>query len=195
MSTGDTIAAHESNLAQLQLSYVDLLLTHFPCGFPTSPTSPPVNCSKKARQDTWRGLEAMYKAGKTRAIGVSHYCQKHMEDVLEIAKVTPAVNQQEWHVGMGPDPEGVVSFCQKHGISYQSFSPFCGPCGPAAHKELISGPLVSSIGKAHNVSGAQVSLRWLVQSGSPVTAATTNPKHLQEDMNIFSFHLTDGEMR
>merc|ERR1712238_235984 len=71
----------------------------------------------------------------------------------------------------------------------------CGVCSPASHAELISGPLVSAIGKAHNVSGAQVALRWLVQSGSPVTAATTNPKHLQEDIDIFSFHLTDAEMR
>jgi diketogulonate reductase-like aldo/keto reductase len=194
MSTGDTITAHESNLAQLQVSYVDLLLTHFPCGFPTSPTSPPVNCSKKARQDTWRGLEAMYKAGKARAIGVSHYCQKHIEDVLEIATVPIAVDQEEWHVGMGADPQGLVSFCKKHGISYQSFSPLCGPCGKKSLDELISGPLVTSIGKAHNVSGVQVSLRYLVQNGSPVIPKSDNPAHIKEDLDLFSFTLTDDEM-
>merc|ERR1719409_2384397 len=45
-----TIAAHEENLKQLS---VDLLLTHFPCSFPTSPTGAPGNCTKAARQDTW----------------------------------------------------------------------------------------------------------------------------------------------
>lgn len=193
-----TIAAHDKNLQQLGTARVELLLTHFPCGFGTSPAarleSGLVNCSKVARQATWRGLEAVYKSGKARAIGVAHYCQKHIEDILEIATVPISVDKEEWHVGMGPDPLGLVSFCRKHGISYQSSSPLCGNCKGAAGTELISGPLVTSIGKAHNVSGVQVALRWLVQSGSPVTPATTNPKHLRDDLNIFDFLLTDSEM-
>lgn len=120
LSTEATIAAADQNLQQLGVESVDLLLTHFPCAM----TNPPSNCNKAARQATWKGLETVYKAGKARAIGVSHYCQKHMEDVLEIATVPIAVNQEEWHVGMGPDPKGLVSFCKAHGISYQSFSPF-----------------------------------------------------------------------
>lgn len=189
-----TIAAHEQNLKELKMERVDLLLTHFPCGFPISNTSGPVNCTKAARQATWKGLEALYKAGKARAIGVSHFCQKQLEDVLEIATVPIAVNQEEWHIGMGPDPQGVVSFCKKHNISYQSFSPFCGPCPPAEHKELISGPLVTKIAKAHNVSGAQISLRWLTQHGSPVIPKSTNPAHLRENLDIFGFELTAEEM-
>lgn len=194
LSMADTMAAHDQNLNQLQTEYVDLLLTHFPCGFPTKPNSPPVNCSKVARQNTWKGLEAMYKAGKARAIGVSHYCQKHIEDVLEIATVPIAVDQEEWHVGMGPDPQGLVSFGKKHGISYQSFSPLCGPCSKKDHEDLISGPLVSSIGKAHNVSGVQVALKYLVQLGSPVIPKSSNPTHIQEDLDLFSFTLSSTEM-
>lgn len=195
LNTEDTIAAHEHNLRELDMESVDLLLTHFPCGFPTSPTSPPVNCSKAHRQATWKGLEALYKAGKARAIGVSHYCQQHLKDIMEIATVNISVNQQEWHIGMGPDPEGVVSFCKKNGISYQSFSPFCGPCGPAAKKELLFGDMVTSIGKAHNVSGAQVSLRWLVQHGSPVVPKSGNRQHIRNDLDLFGFELTDAEMK
>ena len=44
-----------------------------------------------------------------------------------------------------------------------SFSPLCGPCDYNASDSLISGDLVTSIGKAHGVSGSQVSLRWVVQ--------------------------------
>lgn len=196
LTTEATIAAHDDNLKQLGVERVDLLLTHLPCGFPTSPTGAPVNCSKAHRQATWKGLESIYFAGKARAIGVSHYCQKHLQDVLEIATVQISVNQEEWHVGMGPDPEGLVSFCKKHRISYQSFSPFCGPCGDKANKELISGDLVSKIGKAHNVSGGQVSLRWLVQNGSPVIPKSSNPAHLRQNLDIFQpgFELTEAEM-
>jgi len=194
LTTEATITAHYDNLKQLGTETVDLLLTHFPCGFPTSPTSGPVNCTKAARQATWKGLEALYYSGKARAIGVSHYCQKQLEDVLEIATVKIAVNQEEWHVGMGTDPQGVVSFCKKHGISYQSFSPLCGPCNKTEHNELLKGDLVTKIGKAHNVSGVQVSLKWLVQQGSPVVPKSSNPVHLHQDLDLFSFDLTEQEM-
>ena len=194
LGTAGTIAAHEQNLQQLNMSTVDLLLTHFPCGFPTSPGGGLVNCSKAARQATWRGLESLYRSGKARAIGVTHYCQKHLEDILEINSVHISVNREEWHVGMGRDPRGLVSFCKKHGISYQSSSPLCGSCAGAAGRELITGPLVTSIGKAHNVSGPQVALKWLVQSGSPVTPGSSNPKHLREDLDIVKFTLTESQM-
>merc|ERR1712086_564689 len=192
LGTAGTLAAHEQNLQQLGMDRVDLLLSHSPCGFPTSPTSGLVNCSKQARQDTWRGLEQIWKAGKARAIGVAHYCQKHLEDILEIATVKISVDREEWHVGMGADPVGLVSFCKQHGISYQSSSPLCGNC--KLHKELVTGPLVTSIGKAHNVSGAQVALKWVVQSGSPVTPGSSNPKHLREDLEIFDWTLSETEM-
>merc|ERR1712183_414478 len=172
-----TVAAHEENLRLLGLDYVDLLLVHFPCNFDGV-----TDCSRSARQASWRGLERLHKAGKARAIGVSHYCQKHLQDVLDIATVPVAINQQEWHVGMGPDPEGVRSFGEKRGITFQSFSPLCGPCGDKLDKELITGELVTSIGKKYKVSGPQVALRWLVENGSPVIAKTDKLDHLKEDL-------------
>ena len=192
LGAAGTIAAHHENLKQLEMDHVDLLLTHYPCGFPTSSGGELVNCTKAARQATWRGLEALYKFGKARAIGVAHYCQQHLEDVLEIATVDIAVDREEWHVGMGTSPRGLTAFCRKHRISYQSSSPLCGTC-PGT--DLISGPLVTSIGKAHNVSGAQVALKWLVQLGSPVTPGTTNPKHLRENLELFDFMLSKAEMK
>merc|ERR1719291_262415 len=69
-----TINAHEENLRLLGTDYVDLLLVHFPCDWDAK------NCGKEERQATWRGLETLHKAGKAKAIGVSHYCQKHLED-------------------------------------------------------------------------------------------------------------------
>ena len=192
LGTEGTVAAHEENLRQLNMTSVDLLLTHLPCGFPVTP-GPDPNCSKAARQATWRGLEAIYKSGKARAIGVAHFCQRHMQDVLEVATVPISVARDEWHVGMGADPLGLKSFCASHNISFQSSSSLCGNCG-ASRTELISGPLVSSIGAAHNATGAQVALRWLVQSGSPVTPASASAKHLAQDLDIFRFALTASEM-
>merc|ERR1712151_301868 len=138
--------------------------------------------------------EQMHKEGKARAIGVSHYCQRHLDDVYEIATVPVAMNQQEWHVGMGPDPEGVRSFGEKKGTTFQSFSPLCGPCGDKLDKELITGQLVTSIGQKYNVSGPQVALRWLVENGSPVIAKTDKLEHLKENLDLFSFQSTKKQL-
>merc|ERR1712203_978756 len=184
-----TIAAHDQNLKFLQTTYVDLLLVHFPCDFENK------FCNPEGRQATWRALERLHKDGKARAIGVSHYCQQHMEDVLEIATVPIAINQQEWHVGMGPDPEGVRSYCDAHNITFQSFSPLCGPCGDKLDRELITGDLVTGIGKNHGKTGPQVALKWLVENGSPVIAKTSSQEHLAQNMDLFSWDFTAVEMQ
>ncbi|GFQ06301.1 aldo-keto reductase family 4 member c9 [Phtheirospermum japonicum] len=46
---------------------------------------------------TWKAMEAQYDAGKARAIGVSNFSSKKLSDLLDIARVPPAVNQVECH--------------------------------------------------------------------------------------------------
>ena len=69
----------------------------------------------------------------------------------------PAVNQIQFHVGMGPDPEGLVSYCKSKGIQVEAYSPL----GDGKSSELITGDLVTSIGNNHGKSGVQVALRWI----------------------------------
>ena len=69
-------AALDANLAALRLAHVDLMLVHFPATWGGEG-------GKAARQAEWRALEAFARAGKARAIGVSHYCRRHIEDLLE----------------------------------------------------------------------------------------------------------------
>ena len=71
-SVESTIAAGEDDLAQLGMDYVDLLLIHTPYlgwGEPYSNSSQGA-AGKAARQATWRGMEALQRAGKAKAIGV-----------------------------------------------------------------------------------------------------------------------------
>merc|ERR1712070_137523 len=85
-------------MGKLQTNYVDLLLIHFPDYI--TPDGQ-ISGSKAMRQAQWRAMEKLHKAGKARAIGISHYCRRQLDDVLEIATVKPAINQVEFHVGMG----------------------------------------------------------------------------------------------
>merc|ERR1712226_873297 len=127
-------------------------------------------------------------AGKAKAIGVSNYCVSSLKCIAQTATVTPAVNQVKFHVGMGTDPTGLKSYCDSKGIHVQAYSPL----GDGT-SELITGPLVTSIGKAHNMTGAQVSLRWLIETGVPLTTKSTKESHLKEDLAIFNFTLAATE--
>ena len=177
-------------------AYVDLMLVHFPASWDQKAAG------KALRQDQWRALEAFHKGGKARAIGVSHYCKRHIDDILEVATVTPAINQVQFHVGMGAaSPGGGANATDDReydgtvGVTYQSFSPLCGPCEGSDHMELITGDLVTKIGKAHGKSGAQVALKWQVQQNIPVIPKSANPDHQRENLDLFGWTLSDDEMR
>ena len=95
LNTTSAAAALQLALDQLfpgdPAGYVDLMLIHFPA------TWSGVG-GKKMRQEQWKALETYVRAGKARAIGVSHYCRKHIDDILEIMTIPPAVNQVQYHV-------------------------------------------------------------------------------------------------
>jgi len=193
----ETHASHHENMFELNLEYVDHLMTHFPADWDVSEDK----ASKQMRQEEWRALEEIYYSGKARSIGVSHYCPQHIQDILEIATVPITLNQVEYHVG-SQDVDGVIETCRQHNITFMSFSPLCGPCQIDDPKDsLVTGDLVTSIGKKHGVSGSQVSLRFIVQqameAGSPfggVIPKSNNMEHIQKNIDIFSFKLSDEEM-
>jgi diketogulonate reductase-like aldo/keto reductase len=190
LNASATAASLEQTLEELQLESVDLMLLHFPADW--SGDGGPAK-----RKEEWLALEAWAKQGKARAIGVSHYCQNHLQDVLDVATLPVALNQNQYHVGMGQDSESRnhnKAFTEEQGVLYMSYSSLCGPCDPPANMELITGDLVTDVGKNHNKSGAQVALRWLVQQGIPIIPKSSNPKHLAENFDVFDFTLSDEEM-
>lgn len=193
LSYQDTISTQSTNLKELGLDFVDLLLIHFPT---TMSAQPAGNASM--RQEQWRAMEHLQRTGKARAIGVSHFCQRQMQDILDIAEIKPAVNQVEFHIGMGQAPGNATDdrgFMEAHGITYQSFSPLCGPCTPPDNTVLLTGPLVTQIGARVNKTGAQVSLRWQVQQGIPVIPKSDIREHLQQNMDLFDWSLSESDMK
>lgn len=187
LSAAEATQTLEANLAQFQVEYVDLMLVHYPATWAGEG-------GKAMRQAEWKALEQFQRSGKARAIGVSHYCARHLQDILEVATITPALNQVEFHVGMGsagPNATDDRSVWEAAGITYMGFSPLCGPCGTS---ELVDGALVTKIGAAHGKTGAQVSLRWQTQQNIPVIPKSSNPEHLRQNLDLFDWELTPEEM-
>ena len=186
LNASATTAALELSLQQLQLDHVDLMLLHFPNG------------GREGRQEQWAALEAWAKTGGAKAIGVSHYCRRHLDDVLAVATLPVANNQVQYHVGMGRETISELhdmAYMKSKGVVYAAYSSLCGPCPDGGHAELISGPLVTSIGAKHGKSGAQVALRWVVQQGVPVIPKATRAEYLAEDFDLFDWSLSDEEMQ
>lgn len=180
----DSVKAALSNLEELGLDYVDLLLIHFP---PLGGCNP-VNC--RLIRSQWAALTPLVAQNKTRALGVSNFCVSCLECLAGVpGALVPAVNQFKLHIGMGADPGGLLSHCASHGIVAQAYSPLGDNT-----TELITGPLVSEIGAAHNKSGVQVALRWIYQHGAAVTTKSGSAAHLRQDIDLFGWELTPDEM-
>jgi diketogulonate reductase-like aldo/keto reductase len=187
--------AHREHLEELGLDYVDHLMVHYPAG---GDWRDPENASRAARQDQWRALEAIWDAGEARSIGVSHYCRRHLDDVLSIARVRPSVDQVEYHVG-SQNHADLIAKCAEEGIHLMSFSPLCSWSGP--DHSLVDGPLVAGVGARYGASGAQVALRYVVQQAlahptyfGGVIPRSSDPAHIASNAAIFDFSLSDDDM-
>lgn len=196
LNASEVASAHADNLAWLGLDYVDHLMTHFPCDWNETPD----RCNKARRQEGWVALEKIFDAKEARTIGVSHYCKQHLDDVFEVAKVMPSINQVEWHVG--GEPDGVKDYCAEKKVFFQSFSPLCGPCKYDPVDSLINGDLVTSIAKNYpGKEASQISLKFLVQQAQTqpfiagVIPKSNNPDHLKANADLFDFTLTDLDMQ
>jgi diketogulonate reductase-like aldo/keto reductase len=192
LNASQVYAAHKQNLFELQLDYVDHLMTHFPADWQVTKASPAL------RQEEWLALERIYGYGEARSIGISHYCPQHIDDVLQVASVKPSINQVEYHIG-SHDVDHVIQKCQENQITFMSFSPLCGPCKYEPEDSLIHGKLVSDIGKKYGVSGSQVSLRFIVQQALEGKMGGVIPKsndvgHILLNRAVFSFKLDDEDM-
>ncbi len=85
----------------------------------------------------------------------------------------------------------MVPFIQDKGIVVQCWYPLGGRGYTA---ELLGNETIQAIASAHGVSAAQVILRWDLQRGIVVIPGSSNPKHIQENLDLFSFELSDEEM-
>eukprot|EP01050_Picozoa_sp_SAG11_P008583 SAG11_NODE_766_length_7274_cov_11.526690_5_plen_282_part_00 len=213
-NTSGAVAAIDSDLKQLGVPSVDLMLIHRPYPYPGSPEQ----CHDVAgRAATWKGLEQAFKAGKTHAIGVSNFNSSELAALLETATITPAVNQCKLSVGSHDDK--TIAFCKQHKIHCECALAIClrnrrlvvlrkqckaNPgifttvAADEAYSPLRGGemelPAVKKIAAAHSKSGAQVVLRWIIQQGHLVATSSDKASWDREDLDLFDWELTAAEM-
>ena len=164
--------AFEESLEKLQMEYVDLYLIHWPV---------PQKYIK-----SWKVLEEIYRKKKARAIGVSNFTISLLEDLKQVAEITPAVNQCESHPACMRSE--LRDYCQKQGIAFEAFKPL----GQGAY---VKNPLLEEVALKNGKSIAQVLIRWHLQHGTIIIPKSTHTEYIQANRDVFDFELDSEEMR
>ncbi len=163
--------ALKESLRRLGTDHLDLYLVHWPF---------------VGRDRAWKALEQAYADGLVRAIGVSNYSIKQLEDLFRKASVVPAVNQIE--VSPFLTQTEVRAFCQAKGIVVEAYSPL------TRGKKLLDAR-IASIANAHERSSAQVLIRWSLQHGLVPLPKSAKRERIIENAAVFDFTLHEEEMR
>ncbi len=165
-------AAIDASMKRLGVDYLDLVLLHQPVG---------------AIGQAWRALEDAIDEGKVRAIGVSNFTVRDLEDLMHTARIVPAVNQIECHPYC--QQTELKAFMDKYGIAVEAWYPL-----GSANAQLMQEPIFASLAARYHKSVPQIILRWHLQSGYIVIPGSRNFAHIESDFDIFDFDLTDTEM-
>ena len=171
-------------LEDLHVGYVDLLLMHWPGPFENQDPA----FARRARQTIWETFQELHEKGAARAVGVSNFTTKHLEQLIEdVPALLPMVNQVEVHPYCR-NPE-LEAFCQEAEIVLTAYAPFAsGAFG------LLQDPVLARIAESHGVGIGQVILRWHLQAGRTVLPKSSSEARMRQNLDLFGFTLTDGEM-
>lgn len=167
------LKACQASLDRLGFDYVDLYLVHWPV--------------PNLRLDTWRAMERILADGMARAIGVSNYMPRHLDELLANAETPPAVNQFELSPYNYRSRLETIERCRKHGIVVEAYSPL------TKARKLNDPPLVA-IASAHDRTPAQVLIRWALEHEFVVLPKSVNPQRIAQNFAVFDFELTESEM-
>jgi diketogulonate reductase-like aldo/keto reductase len=162
----------EGSLERLQLEYIDLLLIHQPFN---------------DYYGAYRAMEEYYKAGKLRAIGVSNFYPDRLIDFVKFNEITPQVNQVEVH----PFHQQAKAheIMKDKGVQIQAWAPFA-----EGKNNLFTNLVLTEIGQKYGKSAAQVTLRFLIQSGVSVLPKSVQKERMIQNMDIFDFELSLKDM-
>lgn len=165
-------AAFQTSLDKLGLDYLDLYLIHQPMG---------------DYYGAWRAMEELYKAGRVKAIGVCNFYPHVLADLCETVEIRPMVNQVELHPFF--QQEDALALMKEYGVIPEAWGPFA-----EGNHGIFTHPILTAIGQKYGKSAAQVALRWNVQRGVVVIPKSVHRDRMEQNINIWDFTLSDGDM-
>lgn len=164
--------AIDETLERLGLDYIDLLFLHQPAGNYIA---------------GYKMLERAYKEGKIKAIGISNFEGKYIEEILTKFETKPQVIQVEAHPYYTQDE--LRKTLDKYDIKLMSWYPI-----GHGDKKLIEENIFKELGEKYNKTPVQIILIWHIQMGFIVIPGSKNVEHIKDNLDILDFELTKDEM-
>jgi aryl-alcohol dehydrogenase-like predicted oxidoreductase len=169
--------ACKASMARLGVTEIDLYQVHWPDPWEQIPL-----------KQTMKALEKLYGEGKIRAIGVSNFAVRDLEEAQSYLSKTGIVsNQLRYNLLQREIDEEVLPYCEKNGITVLAYSPLAQGAltGKYSSKSLPKGDvreanklftrhnmgqveklnsILSTIAAKHSVTTGQVALAWLTSN-------------------------------
>lgn len=177
--TTQVLQSFDSSLAHLHTDYLDSYVLHGPYQR---------QGLGAADREVWAAIEGLYRSGKTKMIGISNVTAEQLTQLCAQATVKPMMVQNRCYAALGWDKE-VRKICRAHGLIYQGFSLL------TANQGIFAEPAIRAIAQRLGTGLAQVVFRFAMQIGMLPLTGTTNPQHMQEDLQAEQLTLTDDEMQ
>lgn len=174
-----TRTAFQRTLDSLGTDYLDLYLIHWPNPLAFR------DRWKQANAETWRAMEEFYQQGLIRAIGVSNFCQRHLEALLETAQVKPMVNQLSLSPGMPQDE--LCRYSRAQGMVLEAYSPL-------GTGKVLNVPEMAAYAEKYGRSVAQICLRWSIQMGFLPLPKSADPARMAQNIQVFDFSLSEEDV-
>ncbi|OGL26048.1 hypothetical protein A2708_02665 [Candidatus Saccharibacteria bacterium RIFCSPHIGHO2_01_FULL_49_21] len=171
----NALSAFDESLERLELDYIDLYLIHWP-GHDT-----------QRRLDSWHALEEIHGSGRAKSIGVSNFTPEHLRELAKHSKITPAVNQIEFHPFIYDRQIPTLQYCKSRSIAVEAYSPL-------SMGKHINNSTISTVAEQVKRTNAQVMLRWAIQHSTVPIPKSAHAERIRENLGVFDFELTSKQM-
>ncbi|KAI9369802.1 hypothetical protein BJX61DRAFT_545228 [Aspergillus egyptiacus] len=182
----DVGPALDKTLKDLGVEYLDLYLMHWPCAFKASDKWFPLDDDgvfQLADIDyviTYKAMEKLLETGKVRAIGVSNFNIRRLEELLGQVSVVPAANQIEAHPYL-QQPE-LLRFCQSKGIVIEAYSPLGN--NQTGEPRTVDDPVVHKVAGQLSMDPGPLLGSWGVQRGTVVLSKSVTPSRIAANLQV-----------
>jgi len=190
------------SLKDLQTSYLDLYLIHWPQAYVNNGNMFPKDSNGKFIYtdddyvDTWKAFIELQKEGLIKNIGISNFNEYQISRIIKETNVVPSVHQIEIHPYL--INQSMVDFCQSNKIAVTAYSPLGSPDRPWAAKDepvLLDDPKIKEIAARLGKSPAQVVLRYQIQRNVIVIPKSVTASRIESNLKLFDFKLSDEDMK
>ena len=171
----------DESLKKLGVDYIDLILIH--CPQPWMLFRGPKKFYKENVR-VWQAMEEAYKEGKVKAIGVSNFLIKDLENIINNCEIKPMVNQILCHIGS--TPVDVIKYCQENDIVVESYSPI-------AHGRALNNEVIGAMAKKYNVSIPQLCIQYTLQLDTISIPKASSKEHIEQNAHL-DFEISEEDM-